>query len=1087
MIKAYFGAYHSGLERCFLSSLQSSVQNRTSELEQKIVIAVPSTYLKQYLIKQFFTSTMSSLVNVHFLTLDGFARNVFSDVSKTFHLIDNNVFYAKLLQERLKNVSNKFFQYISKSYGASAALYNSIRDLYDANLLPNEFNELVEFIESEDIVDDRGNGYTHKDIALLENVAKSYEIFYNVLQDKNIVNNPKLLQIAADNVFNSSFLDNVKSIFWYGFYDATQTQFNFIENTTRKVMQNKGDIYFFSPIDVQHGNVIDECKYARLFYQDLIILINSLGKDNILEYLPVQNGAVSGGVEYYILKESDNIPKISDDNISIWSCAGYYEEVLSCAKEILRLVNTGQYAFDEIAVVARTIEPYSFYIDTIFQDNNIPYQGALQYNNSEFNPFFRFMLNIFYAYLYNLQTSFVLEIISDKRFKWSGDVNIQNIKYILDTFYIKTKEDWVRLKSLYSEFDSVLVTKFAREQLSREKIRAVIVVLDRLDSILSGLSGRGKICDIANNFFDLLKREFVLQRQDIECMEKLRVKLVAFNYLDGIYDLEEFTHIFEETIKNINNHNRGNNGVFVLDVMKFRGLSSKIVFILGMNKDVFPREVSEEPFISDSIRKKIDYFAGAKIKQKRKLAIKEMGYDEEFILFYHTLKSATDKIYLIYQRADAKGNLLSPSYYLERINYLLGERQKDIPKDIMGKYNYYGGINGFIPSKNELSILLSLSDNALSIFPSWFEKQYGIRDKQSYIKTVMDFAEKINGRNACFDVDGFLMEKSNQLIDYLKNEDGKIELSQKGLSTYKKCPFMFFAERILKVEEVDEEEKEEFVSVLHLGNITDITLKYYFQKKELFEGKVDNDILNKSLLYARKVYKNFLNPLQLDYALGKVKTAITNFLSDATYKGWKVTIPKEEEMKKDIDIKDVVLTGIPDAIFTKDNITRIVDFKFGSIKKYSQSEGPLYGSGLLQFIVYPIVYPEDIIDSPIEFKYENLAVYLKYVNMSFLKQVMVKNQFTRNIIDNKQFLDTFGRVSEYEDIEEYYEKLKKDVVEGILSSFFIIHENSAEISPYSVCNYCNFFLICRRNHPETQSRILTKWKQMKTQILNPVK
>lgn len=1081
MINAYFGEYHSGLEKHFFKTLKNAICRRKDELKEKILVIVPSSYLQEYLIMRLLTESEMPFVNVYFLTLDALARDIFSVTSSNHHLIDSSIFFAKLLQEILKGQKDKFCQYISKSYNASFALYNSIKDLYDANLSPDELFELIEFIEEEESKDQQFQQSYHKDLELLQNVAKSYSIFYQTLLKKNIVNNSQLLQICCENIANHSFCEGVKQLFWYGFYDATQVQFDFIEAVTRECLKKGSNIYFYSPIDTTEGEIIPECKYARLFFQDLVILINSLGKDNKIEYLRCKKGQASGGVEYCIIRETEGEFKISDCNISIFSCAGPYEEVVTCAKEILTLVDSGKYNFNDIAVIARNIEPYSSYIKTVFKDNNIPFWGELQ-DNLVSNPVCRFILNILYMCINNMSTKYIIEVISHYRYKYPPQPDIRFIENILKKLHIETSDDWGRLTSLYQKFDSGVIRYLLGESITAQDLKKVSETLEKVRDIMSELIliKKGTISNIAAILFNILKKHFIFDTKEIDFLGKLFSKFSVFDYLEDEYNLDEFTSIFEEILKNTKESNENDNGVLICDVMKFRGLSSKVIFILGMNKDVFPREIVPEPFISDYIRYKIDYLAGTKIKHKRRIAIKEMGYDEELILFYYMLKSATDKLYFSYQRVDVKGNLLSPSYYLERITYKTGECEKSIPKDLTGKYKFYKNITNFFPSRNELGVLISLSDNAPAIFPAWFEKQYKIENPQECIKTIVNFAEKINTDNECSEVDGFLTSKAEDIMKHLKNSDGKIPLSQSALSNYKKCPFMFFAEKILNINEVDEEPEKEFIRMVDMGNMADLALKYYLQQKGILKKPVDKKLLDESIDYVRNIYENILNPEQVNYALEKLKVAINNFLcDDERYKEFNVTIPQGEKEK---EMDNIILSGIPDAIFENGNFIQIVDFKYGS-KKYSSAEKSLYDKGLLQFIIYPLLYLDNS-RKKINFKYENLATYLKYRNSSYLKKLLAENNLLYLIQKGKgeflkDFEDTFGRISNFDAIEKYIRLLQEEIIGGILKCIFIIHKEAFDLSQFNICSYCNFFLICRRNHFPTQKRILKKWGQGK--------
>jgi RecB family exonuclease len=100
-------------------------------------------------------------------------------------------------------------------------------------------------------------------------------------------------------------------------------------------------------------------------------------------------------------------------------------------------------------------------------------------------------------------------------------------------------------------------------------------------------------------------------------------------------------------------------GVGVLDVTAARGRTFEHLFVLGMNRDVFPRAVVEDPLLSDDLRRSLS----ARLPD---LPIKETGYEEERYLFSQ-LVSAAPNLTLSWQFVDADGRERSRSPLLERL------------------------------------------------------------------------------------------------------------------------------------------------------------------------------------------------------------------------------------------------------------------------------------------------------------------------------------------------------------------------------------------------------------------------------------
>ena len=96
----------------------------------------------------------------------------------------------------------------------------------------------------------------------------------------------------------------------------------------------------------------------------------------------------------------------------------------------------------------------------------------------------------------------------------------------------------------------------------------------------------------------------------------------------------------------------------MLDAMSARGIPFRALFILGLNEKVFPRAISEEPFMRDHIRRRLSEVLGNLIPEKLR------GFEEERLLFYFLLNAARERLYLLYERSDEAGKPKVQSHYL---------------------------------------------------------------------------------------------------------------------------------------------------------------------------------------------------------------------------------------------------------------------------------------------------------------------------------------------------------------------------------------------------------------------------------------
>ncbi len=112
-------------------------------------------------------------------------------------------------------------------------------------------------------------------------------------------------------------------------------------------------------------------------------------------------------------------------------------------------------------------------------------------------------------------------------------------------------------------------------------------------------------------------------------------------------------------------------GVQVLSVTEARGRTFDHLFLLGLNREEFPRPVREDPLLPDDLREVLR-------RVLPDLPLKRGGFDEERYLFAQLL-SASPAVTLSWQETDDDGRARSPSPLVERLPLAAGEGVERVP------------------------------------------------------------------------------------------------------------------------------------------------------------------------------------------------------------------------------------------------------------------------------------------------------------------------------------------------------------------------------------------------------------------------
>lgn len=130
-------------------------------------------------------------------------------------------------------------------------------------------------------------------------------------------------------------------------------------------------------------------------------------------------------------------------------------------------------------------------------------------------------------------------------------------------------------------------------------------------------------------------------------------------------DFDELRRLITDPLAGAGRRELGGDGggVRVLDVMAARALTFDHLFLIGMQRGRFPRQVREDPLLPDALR---DVLATRGFGPLPDLPRKRTGHDEEAHLFAQLL-AAAPRVTLSWAQADADGGPLSPSPWIDRL------------------------------------------------------------------------------------------------------------------------------------------------------------------------------------------------------------------------------------------------------------------------------------------------------------------------------------------------------------------------------------------------------------------------------------
>ena len=141
----------------------------------------------------------------------------------------------------------------------------------------------------------------------------------------------------------------------------------------------------------------------------------------------------------------------------------------------------------------------------------------------------------------------------------------------------------------------------------------------------------------------------------------------AFRGCNPTVGRDEFVLVIAQRLQAVGRDSLGGDGggVQVLDVTEARGRTFAALFVIGLNRGSFPRNVREDPILPDALRKALAHSGHGVLPD---LPIKRRAFDEERYLFAELL-SACLRVTLSWQEADDDSQSRSPSPLVERLRF----------------------------------------------------------------------------------------------------------------------------------------------------------------------------------------------------------------------------------------------------------------------------------------------------------------------------------------------------------------------------------------------------------------------------------
>ncbi|MDR1392305.1 MAG: exodeoxyribonuclease V subunit gamma [Clostridiales bacterium] len=547
------------------------------------------------------------------------------------------------------------------------------------------------------------------------------ELKKNNINLKNLKKSAKRL----DNKFLKEKIEDLTIIFdrYEKLINKEYKEYSCEENNLKFIFEKEKYFEYFKnkKIYLNHFKTFSEMEYEFIFkilkYSDLTLVIetNNIENNDIFDFFkeqknisqkiinkaklmnvkinnsifaPKNNLKISNEISFLQKNFFDSKPEIyktKPKNIKIFNCKNIKEETELCASIIVDLIASNKYKLNDINILVPDISKYENIIKVIFK--NFAINTFIDYgkNISQTNVF-KFIVCIFDTIQNPSPENFLL-------LSKSGFINVKNYEiyefenYLLNTNlpkFLSQKGEW-----------KYNLNKFDMEKVNNARKSIILPILD-LKEYLPKHPNTGQIIDAIMVLFDKINivgciNENIKKNLNKENLESLLEYKNSFEHVitmlnkikESLGELHlnynEILDIFISQCreKKIKKERFAADHVAVHSIFDFKILDSKIVFLLGMNKEDFPKKNNDS-----------NLFSNSELKELSRLNIKL--YDNDFLSkfindkshIYEIFSIAKNKLYILFSEKSFNNKISKQAEIIDKITKNLFPKIKIMKKNI---------------------------------------------------------------------------------------------------------------------------------------------------------------------------------------------------------------------------------------------------------------------------------------------------------------------------------------------------------------------------------------------------------------------
>lgn len=931
------------------------------ETQRNFLVVVPDQFTMQTQKEMVLAHPKGGIMNIDVLSFGRLAHRIFEEVGGNDKpVLDDtgkSLILRKLAGKRAEEL--KAFGKNLNRQGYIHEIKSMLSEFMQYGISTSKLDEMIQCCE--------GRGLLHQKLADLQVL---YKDFLGYINEKYITTEETLERVCK--VIHKSEIVKDAVVVFDGFTGFTPIQNQLIAS----LLQVAGEVIVTVTIDRRENPFVMDGE-QKLFYlsKKTIQSLNALakeageahGEDVLLMDAPVkryQENKVLAHLEDNLFRypaEEFMFPadeKEEDRAIRILECTTPKEEVKQMSLCMEELIRKNNWCYRDIAVVTGDLVTYAPYIETRFEQSNIPYFMD-QTRGIVLNPVIEYIKSALGIVLYDFKSEHVMHYLRSGMSSFSIEEADEFENFILAK-NINGRKKYEKIFTSSKEATEREVEKLLRLNDMRKSLLEELSPLLEMNKITSDMVRKLYDFLVKSNVEEKLQQyadKFLAEGDIVREKEYRQIYGLILDLLDQIISLigddeitlKEFKEILEAGFGEIQVGTIPQNvdRVVVGDIERTRLKSVKVLFFLGVNDGNIPKSAGSGGLISDLDRQFIlEHGFELSPTPRQQMFIQRL-------YLYLNMTKPTDRLILSYAGMGSDGKSIRPSYLIETLkklypNLIIEKPQKK--SELEQVANYRDALELFAKEIRHFCESGEITGDIANLYKSLSENE----ETKKQVQLLMQYA--------------FFRYTNKPLTAYVAKllYGDELQNSVTRLETFARCAYAHFLQYGMRLKE---REGFEFEAV-DLGNVFHGVLEAFSARleeentdwlhftKEEGEKWIEDAIESQSVLYKDSVlYSNYRNRyaiLRITRILKRTVFSLQRQLRKGMFtpKRFEMGFYKNLKIDADDDMKMSVRGRIDriDTCETDEKVyVKVMDYKSGH-KKFDVVS--FYYGLQLQLVVY---------------------------------------------------------------------------------------------------------------------------------------